>query len=155
MTTATHRRTGPHGSAVRWTWAAVVALLAALAVLVHHDTMSPATPNPALSATSTMPGMDHGSAAMTDMTEATASAGHDAAFQVTGMVMGDDGGACSGMAMQHCSAGDIGTAKFAPPPAVTHVDRDEATYGVPAGHGPRGEPDRAPPDLSVLSRLLI
>lgn len=148
MTTATNRRTVVHGSAARWTWAAVVALIAALAVLVHHDTSATAVRPPVMSA---MPGMDHTSAAMTPT---AASAGHVTALGAEDPATGDDA-ACSGPAMQHCSSGDPGTAQLAPPPAAPHIDRADAAYGVPAGHGPPGVSHRAPPDLAVLSRLLI
>lgn len=151
MTTATDRRAGPRGSAVRCARAVVVALLAALAVLIHHDTMSAAMPARAMSA---MADMDHSSASMTMMTTAVA-AGHGTALHAANMAMDDDSGACSGPAMQHCSAGDVGTAKLAPPPAAAHVGRADASPGVLSGHGLPGTSHRAPPDLSVLSRLLI
>ncbi|MER6123939.1 hypothetical protein ABT173_15030 [Streptomyces sp. NPDC001795] len=149
MTTARDRRAGFRGSAVRCAWTVVVALLAALAVLIHHDTTS--APAPAMSA---MADMDHTSAAM-PMTTTAASAGHGTAFQAANMAMDDHSGACSGPAMQHCSAGDVGTTKLAPPPATAHVGRSDASYGVLAGRGLPGASHRAPPDLSVLSRLLI
>ncbi|KAF5990670.1 hypothetical protein BOG92_000420 [Streptomyces sp. WAC00263] len=133
---------------MRWTWAAVVALAAALAVLVHHDTSAAAVRTPVMSA---MPGMDHASAAMTPT---AASAGHGTALGAEGPATGDDG-ACSGSVMQHCSSGDPGTAQLVPPPAAPHIDRADTAYGVPAGHDPPGVPHRAPPDLAVLSRLLI
>ncbi|QUW85549.1 hypothetical protein SMIR_41580 (plasmid) [Streptomyces mirabilis] len=148
MTTATNRRTVVHGSAARWTWAAVVALVAALAVLVHHDTSATAVRAPVMSA---MPGMDHTSAAMTPT---AASAGHGTALGAEDPATGGDA-ACSGPAMQHCSSGDPGTTQLAPPPATPHVDRGDTSYGVLAGHDLPGVPNRAPPDLSVLSRLLI
>jgi hypothetical protein len=154
MTAATQRRTSPHGSAVRWTWAGVVALIAALAVLVHHDTT--VMPSPALSSMSSMgamPGMeDHGSAAMA---AESSQSGHDA--QVKAAAPASDGGAsaCTGPAMLHCASGDVGTAKFAPPLPVLHGAVDETEYGMLAGHRPPGETPRAPPDLTLLSRLLI
>ncbi|MFF4759197.1 hypothetical protein [Streptomyces sp. NPDC001292] len=150
MTTATGRRAGSRVSAVRCAWT-VVALLAALAVLIHHDTTSGAMPARAMSA---MTGVDHTAAAL-PMTTADVSAGHDTALQAANTAMDDDSGACSGSAMQHCSAGDVATAKPAPPPAVAGVDRSDASHGVFARQGPTGTPHRAPPDLSVLSRLLI
>ncbi|MFF6829806.1 hypothetical protein [Streptomyces longwoodensis] len=151
MTTATDRRAGSRGSAVRCARAVVIALLAALAVLIHHDTTSAAVPARAMSA---MTGMDHNSAAMT-MTATATSAEHGTALQAANMAMDDDRGACSGPAMQHCSAGDVGTAKLAPPPAAAHYGRSDAFHGVLSGHGLLGTSHRAPPDLSVLSRLLI
>ncbi|MFF7642877.1 hypothetical protein [Streptomyces canus] len=148
MTTATNRRTPAHGSAMRWTWAAVVALIAALAVLVHHDTSAAAVRTPVMSA---MPGMDHVSEAMAPT---AVSAGHGTVLGAAGPDTGDDG-ACSGPAMQHCSSGDPGTAQLAPPPAVPYATWADTAYGAPAGHDPPGVSHRAPPDLAVLSRLLI
>ncbi|MFF4550701.1 hypothetical protein ACFY1J_42125 [Streptomyces sp. NPDC001406] len=151
MTTATDRRAGPPGSAVRCAWAVLVALLAALAVLIHHDTTSTAMPARAMSV---MAGMDHTSAAMA-MTTTAASTSHGTALQAANTAMDADGGACSGPGMQHCSAGDVSTAKLAPPPAAAHVGRADISYGVLSGRGLLGASHRAPPDLSVLSRLLI
>lgn len=151
MTTATDRRARSRGSAVRCARAVVIALLAALAVLIHHDTTTAAMPARAMSA---MAGMDHTPATIA-MTTTAASAGHDTALQATNTATDDDIGACSGPAMQHCSAGDVATAKPAPPPAAAHLGRSDASHGLFAGHGLPGTSHRAPPDLSVLSRLLI
>ncbi|MEV7387934.1 hypothetical protein [Streptomyces sp. NPDC091215] len=150
MTAATYRRIGrPRGSALRWTWAAVVALLAALAVLVHHDAAVSATPATAMSV---MPGMHHTAAA-----QATAQTGHEEAARTVAPAMDHDGGgACSGPAMQHCSSGDVGTPQLlTPPSAVPHAVQGSPVQGIRAGHGLSGISHRAPPDLSVLSRLLI
>ncbi|WP_306187385.1 MULTISPECIES: hypothetical protein [unclassified Streptomyces] len=153
MTTAIGRRAGFRGSAVRCARAVVVALLVALAVLIHHDTTSMAMPSRA--AMSAMPGMDHTSAAMTT-TPTAASAGHGRAPRAADMAMDDDGGACSGPAMQHCSSGDVGTPQLlAPPSALPLAVQGSPVEGVLAGHSPPGISHRAPPDLSVLSRLLI
>ncbi|WP_050375670.1 DUF6153 family protein [Streptomyces acidiscabies] len=138
----TDRRTGPRSSAVRCAWTVLVALVAALAVLVHHDTTSVAMP---VHATSAMTGMDHTSGAMTST---VASGRH-------GTAMDDGGGACSGSAMQHCSAGDVGTVKLVPPPATAGIVRPDAFRDVSAQRDPPGTSHRAPPDLSVLSRLLL
>ncbi|MFK0112123.1 hypothetical protein [Streptomyces sp. NPDC091217] len=151
MTAATYRRIGrPRGSALRWTWAAVVALLAALAVLVHHDAAVSATPATAMSV---MPGMHHTAAAA----QATAQTGHEEAARTVAPAMDHDGGgACSGPAMQHCSSGDVGTPQLlTPPSAVPHAVQGSPVQGIRAGHGLSGISHRAPPDLSVLSRLLI
>ncbi|MGW1619068.1 hypothetical protein [Streptomyces sp. NPDC002172] len=149
MTTATERQAGPRGSAARCARAVVVALLAALAVLVHHDTTSAVTPAHSMSA---MAGMDHTSAAMTPM---PAPVAHGAVLKTADTATGDDGGACSGPGMQHCSAGNVGTAKLLPPPAAATVVRSDAFRSMPAQRDPTGTSYRAPPDLFVLSRLLI
>ncbi|MEU8969217.1 DUF6153 family protein [Streptomyces monashensis] len=138
MTAATYRRISPRGSASRWTWAVVVALLAALAVLVHHDAVGAVTPTTAMSA---MSGTDHAAS--------TARAAGPAMDH-------DGGGACSDPAMQHCSSGDVGTPRLlAPPSALAHTVQGPSVPGVPHGRSPSGVSHRAPPDLSVLSRLLI
>lgn len=137
---------------MRWAWAGIVALLAALAVLVHHDTTSVAMPAPAASSMGTMPGMNHGLAAVTQIQP---SSGHEATVRDTNTSTGNGSGPCSGPVMEHCSAGDIGSVKIAPSPAVPHTDMYAVAAGSPVGHGPPGRPYRAPPDLSVLSRLLI
>ncbi|OIK06137.1 hypothetical protein [Streptomyces monashensis] len=149
MTAATYRRISPRGSAPRWTWATVVALLAALAVLIHHDSVGAVTPTTAMSA---MPGTDHTASVRT-----TARTGHHEAARTAAPAMDHDGGgACSGPAMQHCSSGDVGTPRLlAPPSALAHTVHGSATPGFPHGRSPSGVAYRAPPDLSVLSRLLI
>ncbi|MEU0171419.1 hypothetical protein ABZ214_39235 [Streptomyces iakyrus] len=160
MTAATNRRTSPRSGAVRWARGALVALLAAFAVLVHHDTsaMPSAAVNsmsamPAMTAMGAMPGMDHGSGATA---AEAARSGDDTAFQATAPATDTDdaAAACAGPAMWHCSAGDLGTAKLAPPPAGSAADTEATAHSVPTGAS-TGVPHRAPPDLSFLSRLLI
>jgi hypothetical protein len=151
MTAATYRRISPRGSASRWTRAVVVALLAALAVLVHHDTVGAVTPTTAMSA---MSGTDH---AVSASVRTTARTGHHEAARAAVPAMDHDGGgACSGPATQHCSSGDVGTPRLlAPPSALTHTVQGPSVPGVPHGRSRSGVSHRAPPDLSVLSRLLI
>ncbi|MEU6200292.1 hypothetical protein [Streptomyces sp. NPDC047061] len=162
MTTATDRQAGPRGGAARCARAVVVALLAALAVLVHHDTTSAVTPAHSMSA---MAGMDHTYVAMTpaagmDHTHAAmnppaASVAHGTVLRTAYPTTGDEGGACSGPGMQHCSAGDTGTAKILPPPAAVTAVRSDAFPSLLTQSDPTWTSYRAPPDLSVLSRLLI
>ncbi|MEU2422246.1 hypothetical protein ABZ619_14660 [Streptomyces sp. NPDC007851] len=149
MTTATDRQAGPRGGAARCARAVVVALLAALAVLVHHDTMSAVMPAHSMSA---MAGTDRTSAAVTPT---AASAAHGTVLKAADTAMGDDGGACSGPGMRHCSAGDVGTAKLLPPPAAVTAVRSDACHSMSARRDPTRTSYRAPPVLSVLSRLLI
>ncbi|MEV5954767.1 hypothetical protein AB0M11_13515 [Streptomyces sp. NPDC051987] len=160
MTEATCRRLSrPRGSATRWTWAAVVALLAALAVLLHHDTAAPAGPVAPVTAMGGMPGMTHTTAPATGRTGPAEAAPSSATAPTPAPGQDhddDDGGPCSGPAMQHCSAGDVsGPQLLAPPSAVRHAVQGFLAQRVPAGHVPSGIPHRAPPDLSLLSRLLI
>ncbi|MET9088090.1 hypothetical protein ABZX77_40460 [Streptomyces sp. NPDC004237] len=149
MTAVADGQTGPRGGAARRARAVVVALLAALAVLVHHDATSAVMSAHSVSATA---GMDHTSAAMTP---AAAPAAHGTVLKAADTAMDGDGGACPGPGMQHCSAGDVGMAKLLPPPAAVTAVRPDAVRSVSARRDPTGTSYRAPPDLSVLSRLLI
>ncbi|MFJ9118839.1 hypothetical protein ACIRJO_25170 [Streptomyces sp. NPDC102394] len=151
MTAAMDERVRPSGGAVRCARAVVVALLAALAVLVHHDTTSMAMPARAMSAMAGM-GHDTGHAGMTATPTSTVDA---TALRTVDIPMDRDDGACSGSAMQHCSAGDIGTAKLVPPADAVTVGRSHLPPAAFAGHRWPGRSHRAPPDLSLLSRLLI
>ncbi|MFD8840506.1 DUF6153 family protein [Streptomyces griseofuscus] len=142
----TYRRTGSRGGAARRSRAAVLALLAAFVVLVHHD-LGPAPAAPA-TAMSAMPGTDHTGHRMT---------GQDmAAEALTSAMDHDTGGACSGADMQHCTSGAVGSPQWLDPPTVpTHTVQAAPPRGVLAGRGLPGNPHRAPPDLSLLSRLLV
>ncbi|MEV6791902.1 hypothetical protein AB0M87_07895 [Streptomyces sp. NPDC051320] len=151
MTAAMYRRISPRDAALRWTWAAVLALVAAFAVLVHHDTVGVATPTAAMGV---RPGMDHGAVVPT---QAIAQTVHDQAGQAVAPATDHDGGGpCSGPSMQHCSSGDVGTPQLlAPPAALHHAVQGSSVPGALAAQRPSGIWHRAPPDLSVLSRLLI
>ncbi|MGY0055643.1 hypothetical protein ACWY4P_03620 [Streptomyces sp. LZ34] len=149
MTTAGTRRICARGGAVRWTRAAVIALFAVFVVLVHHETAAVASSPVHTAAMSGMPGMDHASA----MTVSMDAMDHDSAVRTVAPVAGDTG-PCSGVAMQHCSAAGVDVVKIAPP-AELHAGRDTDTYDTPAGRAVPGTVSRAPPDLSVLSRLLL
>lgn len=155
------RTRASHG-VVRLARAAVIALLAALAVLIHHETAAAALGPASSSAAHAMtPGM-----VMADSHPApvTATSGHahgSTAAQgaeptaATPTMNSADGLACSGMAMQHCSTASFEVVKLAPP-AQTPVPWGLTMHGV-ATRGPKaaGTVDRAPPDLSVLSQLRI
>ncbi|MFH8342494.1 hypothetical protein [Streptomyces sp. AM6-12] len=150
----TYRRIGSRSGAARRSWAAVLTLLAALVVLVHHDVgpvpTAPATPITTMTAISGMSGMAH---------TAHRAAGHQRHTAALTSAMGhgmdhDMGGACSGA--QHCSSGAIGSPQWIAPPTVpVHTIEGAPPGGVLAGRGLPGNPHRAPPDLSRLSRLLI
>ncbi|WKE67847.1 hypothetical protein [Streptomyces sp. WP-1] len=153
----TYRRTGSRGGAARRSWAAVLALLAAFVVLVHHDLGSaPAAPATAMSAAPVAPGTAMSAMPGTART-AHRMTGQDRAAQALTSAMDHDmGGACSGADMQHCTSGAVGSPQWLDPPTVpTHTVRAAPPRGVLAGRGLPGNPHRAPPDLSVLSRLLI
>ncbi|MFF8952175.1 hypothetical protein ACF09I_25720 [Streptomyces sp. NPDC014940] len=145
MSRAPGRPTGSRHSAVRCAWTMVITLFAALAVLAHHDTS-------AIMPTQ-MAGMTHTSSIMTPAT--ASEAGHGTALRVVHTPMDEGSGACSGSAVQHCSAGDVSTAKPVSPPAAVAIIRSD-TFSIPSAGTPlSAASDRAPPDLSVLSRLLI
>lgn len=146
MTTAGSGRDRARGGAVRWTRVAAVALLAALAVLFHHEIPSsaPAT---------TMSGM----ASMSHAPSATMSAdegGRNGPARASTPAAHGDGGLCSGMAMQHCSTAGIDAVKFTPP-SEPWGGREGDAHATPPGRFVPGAASRAPPDLSVLSRLLL
>ncbi|MCX4624635.1 hypothetical protein [Streptomyces albogriseolus] len=142
--------------------AAVIALLAALAVLIHHETAAAAIgPTSSSAAHAMTPGM---AMANSHPASATAMSGHahgstaaqDAKLTSATLMMNSaDGLACSGMAMQHCSTASFEVVKLAPP-AQTLVPWGLATHGaVTTGPKAAGTVDRAPPDLSVLSQLRL
>lgn len=157
----TPRTRASHG-AVRWARAVVIALSAALAVLIHHETaaaaigpasstavhlMTPGTTMPGSHEPApAMPGHRHTSTVVQDTMSTTAAT--QATFSADEMP-------CSGMGMQHCSTGSLETVKL-PIPAQTPTSLGLAVYGaVAAGPKAAGTVDRAPPDLSVLSQLRI
>lgn len=154
MTTADHRPGGARGAALRWTRAVVITLMAALAVLVHHETAAAITHVPPARApgTSSIAGMHHTDAPATPVH----TSGRSMPSGVTDPPTAYEGdGACSGTVTQHCSAAGVDSMKLPPPhqpftgcapalPPAAAADRD-----VPGTTG------RAPPDLSVLSRLLV
>jgi hypothetical protein len=149
MATAEDRRSG----ALRCTRAAVIALVAALAVLVHHETTAPMAhvpPSPVVEAGDVM-GMDHGS-----FPAAPRRSGAHARLSGTAVPMAvGDGGSCSGLAMQHCSAPGVDTVKLVPPAQAAVGHAPVAPSHAAAGRNVLGTVSRAPPDLSLLSRLLL
>lgn len=153
MTAGEARRGRARSGAVRWTRAAVIALIAALAVLVHHETAAGAVTRIPASAASVMSGMpDMGS--MWSMTMPMDPAGHETAPRAGTPAPDSADGACSGMAMQHCSTASVGTVKLVTP-SEPGLGRDDTSNGPPGGRHVPGTVSRAPPDLSVLSRLLL
>ncbi|MEU6497237.1 hypothetical protein [Streptomyces sp. NPDC046984] len=150
MTTALHRRSESPAGATRWTCAVIIALVAAFAVLVHHDAPS-TTPSGSASTTSGMSGMSHTSTGMTSATMVM----DDEAPRVAAPPMDGDHSGCSGLITGHCSSASINTWQLVPPPAAPFAAPTDGLCGDFAGHVPPGTAPRAPPDLSVLSRLLI
>ncbi|WP_159043273.1 hypothetical protein [Streptomyces sp. NBRC 110028] len=156
MTVRKVRPTRPRRDGVRWARAAVVALFAALAVLVHHQVAAPMT--------STSPSTAH---TMTAMSMPMPSGGHDAhprAASATAtpvlrsgpVLYGDGAMACGGAGMEHCSASGVDTLKLTAPTAMSYAEHDAAPHAAVSERGVSGTAERAPPDLlSVLSRLRV
>lgn len=153
--------------AVRWTRAAVIALFAALAVLVHHETAAAALASASSSSVHVMPGR-HGTMMAGGASGQSQSMGMSAHAHggpsartaelpatATPAVVSDDGPACSGMVMQHCASASVDAVKLVPP-AASWVPRSLNPHDA-ATTGPKvdGTVGRAPPDLSVLSQLRI
>ncbi|MDN0199960.1 hypothetical protein [Streptomyces sp. S.PNR 29] len=137
--------------------AAVIAVLAAFAVLVHHETAAAAVSSTSASVAHVMtPGM-----VMADSPVAPASAMSGHAHGSTTVHAADqtmnsaDGLACSGMAMQHCSTASFEVVKLAAPGLTPGQPGLAAHSAVAPGPKAAGTLDRAPPDLSVLSQLRI
>ncbi|SHH65072.1 hypothetical protein [Streptomyces sp. 3214.6] len=155
------RTRAPRGVA-RWAWAAVIALVAALAVLIHHEAMAtPMAPSPS-SAAHVMPGGmvmagDPAPPAMELSGHAHgAAAAESAAAALAGpAAYGTASAACAGMGMQHCAPVSVDEVTLVPP-ANSTVSGDLNAYGaVVPGAVPAAAVSRAPPDLSVLSQLRI
>ncbi|MEU8870124.1 hypothetical protein AB0D24_02975 [Streptomyces javensis] len=150
MTTAGAGRGRARGGAGRWVWVAAVALLAAFAVLIHHET------NAAVSSPVRATGMS-GTARMVHAPSAPMSAhlgGHDDTARASAPAAHGADGPCSGMGGQHCSAAGVDVVKHLPP-NEPWVGREGDMHAIPAGRPVPGTVSRAPPDLSVLSRLLL
>ncbi|MFI7413494.1 hypothetical protein ACIBU0_32955 [Streptomyces sp. NPDC049627] len=149
MTTASHRGGTAHGAVLRWTRAAVITLVAALAVLVHHETVGAIThvPPARASATSGQAGVHH-----TDVPADGYSMPLDVRDPATAH---DDDGACSATLMQHCSAAGVDSVQLPPPHQPSIGSATALPPGAAVGRDVPGTAGRAPPDLSVLSRLLL
>ncbi|MER5474330.1 hypothetical protein [Streptomyces sp. NPDC002685] len=138
------------GMTVRWVYGLFIALCAALAVLVHHETAA-MSPSPMTGASSVM---------STSSTEDATHAGHVMPGKDTPTARNpsspnaDDTGCCDGPGIQHCAAASIATVQLAVPSeneSSPLADLREAA----ARRAPAGVVGRAPPDLSVLSQLRI
>jgi hypothetical protein len=168
MATAAHRGGAAHGAVLRCARAAVITLVAVLAVLVHHETAATVThvPPPGASAASGLAGMHHSPASALPPSVMPPSAmpppvmhpqpnGRTASPGVTTPAATDDRGACSGTAAQHCSAAGVDSVQLAPPHQSVLSRAPAVRPGAAVGRDVPGTTGRAPPDLSVLSRLLL
>ncbi|MGW0285423.1 hypothetical protein ACWDXT_20245 [Streptomyces sp. NPDC003236] len=148
MTTAL-RRFGARGAALRWTPAAVIALIAALAVLVHHETAAALTHVPPARS---MSGMDH----TAPPAVAFHGGGHATASGMPAPApTRDDHGVCSSTATQHCAVAGVDSLKLVPPHKPAPGGAPAFRPGASVGRDVPGTTGRAPPDLSALSRLLL
>lgn len=173
--TAADRQGGASRAVLRCTRAVVITLIAVVAVLVHHDTW-PIPHHVPLSraAHHTLDTAHHtvdtaytvGTAPTVDMRHhsdmfpSPHPRGHTAAaatYPAATPIASDGHGACSGTAGQHCSTASVDTTKLTPPAQAATVGRTPtATHSLtPAGRNVLKTVDRAPPDLSLLSRLLL
>ncbi|AGP53536.1 hypothetical protein M271_09615 [Streptomyces rapamycinicus NRRL 5491] len=131
-------------------------LFAAFAVLLHHETNAAVSPSVRVSDMRGMAHMVHApSAAMSGNGGMSAHrGGHDGTARASAPAAHGDDGPCSGMGVQHCSAAGVDVVKHLPP-SGPWVGREGDVHAIPAGRPVPGTVSRAPPDLSMLSRLLL
>ncbi|MER7927469.1 hypothetical protein ABTY96_30775 [Streptomyces sp. NPDC096057] len=138
-------RGGGH-AVVRWTYGVFLTLCVALVVLVHHETC-------AMGTSSSMSGTVHSGHAMPVSAKAAQGMGVDEATSVRdGSSRDVEDADCSMPGMEHCASASVDTVQLAVP------DRSSFDPLVPlrqaaAARTPGTLIGRAPPDLSVLSRL--
>jgi hypothetical protein len=134
--------------AVRWARAALIALWAAHAVLIDHETAPASATTATQSATRggmPMPGISMSAGAAADRMDTRA--GDPAAYSA-------DDGACAATGMQHCSTASVDTITLTLPPQV-HIERLPNAYQAIAGPALARTIGRARPDLSDLSQLRL
>ncbi|MFJ6659880.1 hypothetical protein ACIQNG_26535 [Streptomyces sp. NPDC091377] len=155
------RTRASHG-AVRWARAAVIALSAVLAVLIHHETaaatIGPTSwTTPHLMAPGTaMPGHAQAPAMSGDRPTITSVQDPRPTTVVARRMISVDTAPCSGTTMEHCSTGSLVETVKLPVPERTPTSWALTPYGtVTAGSQAAGTVERAPPDLSVLAQLRI
>ncbi|MFI6935872.1 DUF6153 family protein [Streptomyces sp. NPDC050287] len=145
------------GTAARWAYGVLVTLCVALAVLVHHETpsmdVSSIQSMQSMPSVQSMPDPVHAGHVMPDGTPPSSAtleargagaAAHDA---------GD--GSCGMPGMQHCTSANVGSVQLAVPAQIA-FDPLGKPRQTAAGRTPGAAVAvRAPPDLSVLSRLRV
>lgn len=142
-------------SAVRWAGGAVIALLAAVTVLIHHETpaIAAALMQHATHSTHTGYSMSGTASPLSAAAMPHGSApGHVDRLGASAPAPGGD--SCAGPGMQHCAAASVAVFELSVPPQGTAVETANL-HGVQPGPLPAGTVGRAPPDLSVLSQLRI
>ncbi|ALV33092.1 hypothetical protein [Streptomyces sp. CdTB01] len=147
------------GTTVRWVYGVFIALCAALAVLVHHETAAMGA-SPVMSVSSAMDTSSMSAAMAPSSMPSTAHAGHVMADEGTSLAWQPsspntaDTGGCAAPGMQHCATASVDSAQLAVPAENEFSPLVDLRY-VAAGRAPAGVVERAPPDLSVLSQLRI
>ncbi|WP_327344444.1 hypothetical protein [Streptomyces europaeiscabiei] len=139
---------------VRWARGVVIALCAALAVLVHHETAAVAvTPMPsAPHAGHVMPGMAFSSSAVA--MPMSSAAAHTHVLGASPSTHSSPHSACAIPGMQHCTTASVEVVKLVVPSQVL-AGQSVDPYQAQSGSVSAGTIGRAPPDLSVLSQLRI
>ncbi|MFF6829139.1 hypothetical protein [Streptomyces longwoodensis] len=139
---------------VRWARGVVIALCAALAVLVHHETAEIAvTSGPsAPHAGHVMPGMASSSSAIA--MPMGSAAGHMDVLGASLSTHSSPHSACATPGMEHCTTASVEAVKLVPPSQVL-AGQSANPYQAQSGSVSAGTIGRAPPDLSVLSQLRI
>lgn len=153
------RRPASARNAGRSALGVLVALCAALAVLVHHDSTAMTAPR----ATTPMPMAGMVSAAMAGHESHPFTSSPDAirlrhdvppAAAVTPAVQADNTLCCSGGGDQHCGAASFERVELSPPREA--FSASAAMRMLPSrGPATTRSAERAPPELSVLSQLRI
>ncbi|MFG2222615.1 DUF6153 family protein [Streptomyces sp. NPDC048644] len=143
----TQRRAGGGGSAVRFAFAALLAVCVAVAVLIHHE--MPMLVAPPASASS-----GHAAHAVMDgaADDKAPSAAEPSVASPSERSAGAAGCAAPGTA--HCNAAGIDSVQLAVPDQGV-LDPFADLRSAAAGRVPGGVASRAPPDLSALSVLRI
>lgn len=154
MTSAAHRGGTAHGAVLRWTRAAVIALVAVLAVLVHHETATAVThvPSARASGAGRLAGMHHTDAP----TMPVHTSGHIMPPGATDPTTAPEGdGTCSGAVLRHCTAAGVDSMKLPSPHQTPAGSASPLPAEAAVGRDVPGTAGRAPPELSLLSRLLL
>lgn len=133
------------------------AVLAALAVLAHHETTSVPADHSPMSAAHTA--AVHGMAVHTAV-HGTAAPGTAAPGMRTAALAGTPApahgpGGCATAGAQHCASAGVVSAPLLAVPGEHGLAPLAGPARAMAGRVPAGTTGRAPPDLSVLSRLHI
>lgn len=148
------------GGAVRWAGAVVIALIAAIAVLAHHDTVAPAVASVSplhLGEDASRSATDNGENGLPRQAEVGGRHAHEGrAMQIVqSMVTGVGGPACPGTTTQHCASTSPDAQMITPPMRAWASWSDSPRQAVADASNAAGAVTRAPPDLSLLSRLRI